>query len=365
MIDERLLKNEEKAVFCLRSLYGKYGYSPFKMSKFEEYELYVKNKEFLVSDRAITFNDTNGQLLALKPDVTLSIIKSARDIPGEKQKVYYNENVYRVSESTHRYKEIMQAGLECIGDIDLYDIYEVVSLAAQSLAAIGDEFVLEISNLGLLSGILERTCSSRAFCEKAIDFIKEKNSHDFLRLCNEYGIEKEKAEILTVFVSAYGERKKVISELEKVCSKEELSPLSKLSDLLDSSPFSERIVFDFSVVNNMNYYNGFVFRGFLNGVSERLLAGGQYDKMMKKMGKRSGAIGFAIYLDILEQLQNENEKTDVDVLLIYDNDTKPREVAKKVSELISCGFTVSAQKTDSGKIKAKKVIDLRKEKNNA
>lgn len=77
-MDESLLKSEEKAVLALRALYRKYGYLPFRMSKFEEYELYMRNKDFLVSDRIIAFNDTNGRLLALKPDVTLSIIKSGR-----------------------------------------------------------------------------------------------------------------------------------------------------------------------------------------------------------------------------------------------------------------------------------------------
>ena len=75
MIDQSILKFEEKIVFYLRSLYSGYGYKPFKMSKFEEYDLYSKNKDFLVSEGVITFNDTNGRLLALKPDVTLSIIK--------------------------------------------------------------------------------------------------------------------------------------------------------------------------------------------------------------------------------------------------------------------------------------------------
>ena len=102
MIDETLLKSEERAAIELRSLYRRYGYLPYKMSKFEEYELYIRNKDFLVSDRIITFNDTSGRLLALKPDVTLSIIKNGEDLPGTKQKVSYNENVYRVSERTHQ-----------------------------------------------------------------------------------------------------------------------------------------------------------------------------------------------------------------------------------------------------------------------
>ena len=109
------LKNEEKAIFALRDLYSKYGYTQYKMSKFEEYDLYVRNKDFLISDSIITFTDTNGKLLALKPDVTLSIIKNTDDSAGVK-KVYYNENVYRVSKGTHLYKEIMQVGIECIGD---------------------------------------------------------------------------------------------------------------------------------------------------------------------------------------------------------------------------------------------------------
>ena len=70
--DESVLKSDEKVSLTLRSLYAKNGYTRFKMSKFEEYDLYSRNKDFLVSDGVITFTDTNGKLLALKPDVTNS-----------------------------------------------------------------------------------------------------------------------------------------------------------------------------------------------------------------------------------------------------------------------------------------------------
>ena len=93
MINEKILKNEEKAVYSLRTLYDRYGYSPFKMSKFEEYDLYVRNKDFLISDGIITFTDATGKLLALKPDVTLSIVKN---FSGEKrgtEKLYYRSKI--------------------------------------------------------------------------------------------------------------------------------------------------------------------------------------------------------------------------------------------------------------------------------
>ena len=76
MLNSRLLKNEEKAIYALRELYSGFGYSQFKMSKFEEYDFYVRNMHSLISNGIITFTDTTGKLMALKPDVTLSIIKN-------------------------------------------------------------------------------------------------------------------------------------------------------------------------------------------------------------------------------------------------------------------------------------------------
>lgn len=359
MIDTGILKNEEKAVFALRALYRQYGYLPYKMSKFEPYEYYIQNKDFLVSDRIITFNDTNGKLLALKPDVTLSIIKNGEDAPGCKQKVYYNENVYRVSENTHQFKEIMQAGLECIGDIDLYDIFEAVSLAAQSLALISSDFVLQISHLGILSAVLEQTCPDPAFRQKVIGCMKSKNPHDLSRICQQYGVEED---LLIRLMAAYGKRSEVIGKLEALgCGQAALQELKELSALLDQMPWGDQIVFDFSAVNNMNYYNGIVFRGFLSGICESVLAGGQYDKLMQKLERRAGAVGFAVYLDLLEQLPVKDTGYDVDVLLIYEADTDKKTVAKAVAELTSQGKTVSTQKSIPQKLRYRQMMKLSKE----
>ena len=364
MMDERILKSEEKAVFALRSLYRKYGYSPYKMSKFEEYEYYIRNKDFLISDRIITFNDTNGRLLALKPDVTLSIIKNGEDLPGCKQKLYYNENIYRISESTGQYKELMQAGLECIGDIDLYDIYETVSLAAQSLALISDQFVLQISHLGVLSAVLDRVCADAQFQQMAIQYISGKNAHDLSRLCRQYGVSKDQTERLAEFISVYGPRDTVLNRLEASFGQwagEALRELKALSAMLDRTPYSDRILFDFSVVNNMNYYNGIVFKGFLNGICEGVLAGGQYDKLMHKLQRKAGAIGFAVYLDLLEQLPVQRQEYDVDVLLLYDPASPWAAVAEAVEALIRQGRTVCAQKSIPPKLRYREIRTLGKE----
>lgn len=358
-------RGEEQTIFALRELYSKYGYLAFKMSKFEEYELYIRNKDFLVSDRIITFNDTNGKLLALKPDVTLSIIKQGEDRQGVKQKVYYNENVYRVSEHTGHYKEIMQSGIECLGDIDLYDKFEVLSLAAQSLEMISDSYVLEISHMGIVSAVLDEIDTDQSFRRQVIRYISEKNAHDLARLCDEQGISRELTDKMNALITIYGKRDSVISALEPVCTTPTalaaLSELKQLSALLDTTNCGDRIIFDFSVINDMNYYNGIVFKGFIDGICDGVLAGGQYDKMMHKMGRRAGAIGFALYLDLLEQLRASGEGYDVDVLVLYDNTTPPEKLAAQINRLVENGKRVSAQRAIPENLRYRQCLSLKEE----
>ena len=364
-MNDILLKNEEKAVFALRSLYSKYGYLPFKMSKFEEYDIYVQNKDFLVSDRVITFNDTNGKLLALKPDVTLSIIKNTTDEPGCKQKVYYNENVYRVSQSTHQFKEIMQAGLECIGDIDAYDIFEAVYLAAKSLDTVSNDFVLDISHMGIVSSILALAGDKGDFKDEAVKLISQRNSHEMDALCKRYELDKNVSDKICSLVNMYGSMEEVLERLDEICiteeSKKEFSDLKNLCLLLCKTEYADKIRIDFSVLNDMSYYNGIVFKGFLNGIFDSVLSGGRYDKLLHRMGRRSGAVGFALYLDLLCELDTDKRLYDVDTLIIYGDTTDASLVSHVAASCIKDGKRVSAQKSIPSKLRYREILDLCKE----
>lgn len=110
-----LLQPKERASFGLRALYEAAGCRKYHMGQFEEYALYQENQSFLPSRQVITFTDLDGRLLALKPDVTLSIAKSAQPAPGETKRFYYSENVYRPAAESHTFKEIAQMGVEFIG----------------------------------------------------------------------------------------------------------------------------------------------------------------------------------------------------------------------------------------------------------
>ena len=170
-----VLRSDERAIYALRELYSKFGYSRYKVGRFEEYDLYARNKSFLVSENILTFTDTNGKLMALKPDVTLSIIKNISDGKNETHKLYYNENVYRTSAESHGFKEIMQTGLECVGNIDTYAQSEVVMLALKSLESISNEYILDISHMGLVEGLIDAAGLEDGARDEAMDYIKSKN----------------------------------------------------------------------------------------------------------------------------------------------------------------------------------------------
>ena len=362
MFSTSLLKNEEKAVFALRSIYQKYGYTPFKMSKFEEYDLYVRNKDFLVSDSVITFTGMNGKLLALKPDVTLSIVKNTKDIPDTVQKVYYNENVYRVSKNTHEFREIMQTGLECIGNIDTYNIFEVIMLAAKSLEAISDRFVLDLSHIGIVSAVIDSIGCDREAGKALLNCIGEKNQSGIEKICAEKNISADACKKLVSLVGTYGKIEKVLPELSAICDTDELktalAQFESICSLLVASGLGEKINIDFSIATDMRYYNGVVFQGFVENVPTGVLSGGQYDNLMKKMGRKSGAIGFAVYLDTLERLNLTTKKYDVDTVLLYDESCLPEDIARAVNMLASDGKSVMAEKCIPESIKYRQLLKL-------
>ena len=350
------IKNDERIIFALRSLYGSFGYGRYKMGKFEEYDLYVRNKDFLISDSVITFTDTNGRLMALKPDVTLSIVKNSRDIPGCVQKVYYNENVYRVSKGANSFREITQVGLECIGDIDSYSILEVLELAARSLKAISENCVLNLSQLDVLTELLSG--ADAAGRDAIISCIREKNAHELSRACEAAGI-GECAAKLAALVKLCGAPEDVLPQLKKILGESRaLAELEAIAAAFDPA-LKDMLRIDFSVVSDLNYYNGVVFKGFIEGVPAGVLSGGRYDKLMARMGRKSGAIGFAVYMDQLERLQQSGRAYDADVLLIYGADADLAGLRDAVRSLQAGGKSVIAQRCIPDKFRYRQLAEYR------
>ena len=300
-----VLSREEKTAFSLRALYAENGYEKYRMSKFEEYDVYARNKDFLVSENVITFTDLDGRLLAMKPDVTLSIIKNARLSADEVMKVYYHENVYRVAKGTRSYQEIMQAGLECLGAVDETTLLEVLSLAVKSLDCIAESNVLELSHTGIVGGILNACALSDEGKKTVVEALARKDLSGIRAVALQEGLDEEKAALLEKLTTVYGGIDDVEGALDGLCVDD--ATTSSVADFkgvlngLKALGLSGKIRVDFSVAGNRKYYSGVAFQGYVEGIPTGVLSGGQYDGLMRSMGKKGKAVGFAVYLDELKR----------------------------------------------------------------
>ncbi len=350
----RTLKNSEIAVLRLRSLYESRGYMQFKMSRFEEYDLYAANKDFLAGEGIITFTDPSGRLMALKPDVTMSIIRSCKDGDGLTEKLYYSENVYRVMGGTHQLKEIMQSGLECIGEIDLYNTCEVISLAARSLELFERPYVLDISHMGIVSGLVDECAPDESVKRELLRRIGAKNIHEIR------GLIGDKADRLIALMNIDPEPDKGLAELERLCNTPSLKAAYKeLKDIIAVISGAEsrpEIHLDFSVVQDLSYYNGIVFQGFIEGIPEKILTGGRYDPLLKRIGKSKQAIGFGIDVDLLERIMDSRSEFDADIALIYKPQDDVGEVMRYAEKLSQDGKRVAVSTKISSKAKYRTII---------
>ena len=311
------LQPKERASFALRALYEAAGCRKYHMGRFEEYGLYQENRSFLSSEQVITFTDLDGRLLALKPDVTLSIAKTAQPAPGETLKYYYHENVYRPSAESHTFKEIAQMGLEMLGAVGEAQVQQAVGLAAKSLEQLGAAWVLELSHMGYPFGLLDALAVPETARPALLDLLHEKNAHELRAAAKAAGLDDAGADTLCALLTLCGGCEETLARAEAFCKNDRMraaaAELRALTGSLSAGGGSVRL--DLSLTGEMEYYNGLVFQGYLQGLPRPLLKGGRYDLLMQKFTPGADAIGFAVYLDELDRLSAplppvQQQKTD-------------------------------------------------------
>ncbi len=358
------LTADELAVYKLRNLYEKYGYSKYKMGKFEEYDFYSNNKDFLISDNIITFTDTNGKLMALKPDVTLSIIKNIKHENSlDLKKLFYCENVYRVSGVDRRFKEIMQVGLEAVGKIDVYTICEVLTLAVESLRSVSESCILEISDVGILYDIVCGMGIKENDIHDLFEEISRKNISAVIGRLKNYNVDQKYIDSFEKLVTAFEDPVSALeilkNEFTGLVDSERLEEFRKIVEAMDSNDLGDYIRIDFSLINDIRFYDGIIFKGYIENIPVSVLSGGQYSKLLKKFGLNAGAIGFAFYTDALERVNINQRKYDVDTLVLYDNETSPEKVISTVHKQQFGNNTVMAVTEIPKDMRYKEIKDIR------
>ena len=317
------MSKKDLVLLNIRKMYDSYGYKKISLPSFEEYDLYNENKDF-IDRNVLTVMSPNGKLLALRPDITLSVAKKvSKDRSLKYSKIYYQENTYNLTKYVG-YEEDEQLGIELIGKESTFLDFEIINLAVKSLDIINKKSMIVLSHAGFISSIFENFDLEYETKEQILDCINRKNSHDIQKILkkNEHISENVKKLIYKI-PELSGNLENIEKELLKyeinVNTKKILSELKQLNSLLMKFYKKSKIVFDFSVVKNLNYYNGIILQGYIEDFPNVILTGGRYDKLFEKFGVDTGAVGFAILTDGLKGYYKDTDKKDFEVLIAYDN----------------------------------------------
>ena len=311
------MRTDEMLSARLRALYVNYGYRIYKVNRFEAYDLYVQNKNFLTDERILTFTDLNGRLKALKPDITLSVVRNTRDetLPV---RVCYSESAYRVPRGEDGFHEIMQTGIEYIGSCDTAVLAEIILLAEKSLQTISERYALDISHMGLVSELLRSCRIPEEDYQEVLDMLRRKDRHGIRAYAQTKGLEEMEQELLDRMIVVSGPIVYALECLSQCritdAGKKIISELKDIAEIVEQV-WQGTLNLDFSVLSDMRYYNGLTLSGFIEGIPVPVLSGGQYDPLLTRLGRDGQGIGFAVYLNQIDRCMPEH--ADAEPLVIH------------------------------------------------
>jgi len=195
--------------------------------------------------------------------------------------------------------------------------------------------------------------------------IESKNIPELRQMCKKFNVSDGYCESLCQITSMYLPINQAIGEIASLISGEKLqraySEIKAIYAALDNYGLADKLYLDFSIVNDMNYYDGIIFKGFINGIPDSILSGGRYDRLMERFGKKTEAIGFAVYLDKLERFGSVNSEYDVDVMLVYDADASVSDVINAINTFRCGGKTVKAVNSADTSLRCRERFVLTKE----
>jgi len=289
----------------LKELYYSRGFSEVVTPTLEYLDVFMGKEELSSIDQYYKLVDSNGRLMAIRPDSTMPIARVvATRLKDEEEplRLSYYQNILKVNKQMQGLSnEIFQSGVELIGKCSLQADLEILCLAIETLKTLSKEtFCFEIGYMGIFNRLINQLSISNQIKEQIRYLSEVKNYAALDQLLDSLPVQKEK-ELLKILPRKFGD-----DVFEELLSKEldqemvaDLMYLKGLIDYLKQLYPSISLTIDLGLVQQNDYYTGIVFKGYFNNFSKELLSGGRYDSLLKQFGKPQAAIGFAVNIDAL------------------------------------------------------------------
>ncbi|WP_281654494.1 ATP phosphoribosyltransferase regulatory subunit [Eggerthella sinensis] len=253
------------------------------------------------------FFDASGDLLAMRPDVTLQVARMcATRLAGQPGpfRFRYMQRVFREAEGRMQAqaREMTQIGVECIGEAGPQADAEVVELMVEALELAGARGCkLALATVGVLRALLVASGAPASWTEQVLAAFHASNFVEVDRLTDEDGpVPPVFATAIRALPRIRGGRE-AVDEVRALVAPlgcvDGLDDFARTCDLLAEAGLADRILVDFSVMSSFDYYTGIVFEAYAPDLGTPLGSGGRYDNMIGSYGESRPAAGFAFSLE--------------------------------------------------------------------
>lgn len=330
----------------VRRVSTSFGYQEYETPYLERLELYAaKSGEELVKEQAYVFPDRGGDLIALRPELTLSL---ARMIAARSQSLprpirwWSFGPIWRYERPQKgRTREFLQWNIDLLGMDSAEADAEIAAIAVELFRAVG----LAPTQIRLL--VNNRRLAEARYRSIGIDSAQLPSA---LRLVD------RRDKLTDPKWAAFGEElgfatatiDSLAALLEDRAAWQDSEELTRFFQATSDLGVSDYVEFEPRIVRGLDYYTGTVFEARdPQGKFRAILGGGRYDNLVADVGGDPlPGVGFAmgdVTLGLLLQEAGLGPQTvppPAQVLICWLNEEARREALRTASQLRSSGFQV-------------------------
>lgn len=289
----------------IESYFEDKGYSFIEPKIFQDYDEFIQSNARQDSSKTVKVLSGDSKIHILRPDITTNILSQVFSKWEGKPplKVYYNSKIYQ-NKSRGRILENYQMGIESLGEDIFKADQETIEMAVSLMSTLGKPYILELGSSKYLDEF---------FKEINLSFSDETEIRNLISMKNRVSLRLKLQSlelnntILDKILDMQGNMEEVINiaksyEMNKKM-KSELDSLERLNKFFLEKDIFDKIRFDLSMIPDIDYYDGVIFKGYCLSIPTKILSGGRYDRLTEKFGLTVPSIGFMIDMDLVTRIR--------------------------------------------------------------
>ncbi len=299
------------------AVFAGWAYEEIATPALDYYALFARGMGHGEAQRAFRFTDTDGRLLALRPDVTSSVARASATLFARRARplrLCYAASVFRQRPRSHAEwrREWTQLGCELIGASGAAADLETLLIAVEALAQLGlaGRFRITLNHVGIFNGVAAQLNLDAATRAEMRSIIDTRDTDALTRFLAAHTTNGPKAVAhLTRLTGPRDILDAARSFLRNTRSAAALDELAELWRVLEMLNVADSFEIDLGDVAGLDYYTGLVYKIYVAGAGTRVGSGGRYDELTANFGGRDAAIGFVLDLDALTDVLARNHST--------------------------------------------------------